>query len=227
MGWGIDGGVLKPAPAVVPCASRASDQACMAAVSRPSRSGSERGARPWVPAHGTAVAGTAAPRSYHRPAAVPPTPLADTAASPRPPQLRAQGCNLRPQAGAALAGDSPGRELLGRLTLCGSCEQCPPPRSPLRVRRRLEPSRQPVPPPAPPSRAARAGKNAERARSGGKVSTPLAAPGIREGAGRSGSNTWEGRGLDDADSSGFPSCIAARDSRALLFLFKGWTTAAA
>lgn len=132
-----------------------------------------------------------------------------------------------PRPGAAQAWNSPGRELLGRLALRSPCELCPLPRSSLRVRRCLEPSRQRVPPPAPPSRAAREGKNAEPARSGSKLSAPLAAPGIRAGAERSGSNTWEGaepsgsntwegRGRDDADSNCFPSCIPAWDSPALL-----------
>lgn len=149
-------GVLQPAPVVVPCVCRESAQACMAAVSGPSRCGF---------CEGSAALGLCARDSYVPYGCSPQLPLsrcsspdaalcyscfsATTAAA-------GAGCNLKPQAGAALAWDSSGRELLGRLALRGSCERCPSPRSPLRVRPRLEPSRQWVPPPAPPSRAARA-----------------------------------------------------------------------
>lgn len=182
--------MLQPAPAVVPCAPWASAQACMAAVSGPFRCGSARGARSWAPAHGTAVSGVGcwSSCSSH-------TPLSDTVAPRRPPQLREHRCDLRLQAGAVQALDSPGQELRGRLALRGSCERRPsPPRSPLRVRRRPESSRQPIPPPEPPWQAARARKNAERARSSCKVSALRRARGIKEGAGLSGSNTWEGAG---------------------------------
>lgn len=162
----------------------------MAAVSGPSRCGSvgERGPGPRRTGQLCSVLAA-------RPAAVSHTPLGDTVAPRRPPQLREHRCDLRLQAGAVQAWDSPGQELRGRLALRGSCERRPsPPKSPLRVRRRPEPSRQPIPPPEPPSQVARAGKNAERARSSCKVSALRRAPGIKEGAGLSGSNTWEGAG---------------------------------
>lgn len=222
LGWGVDGGVLKLAPAVVPCVSWASAQACMAAVSRPSRSGSARGVRPWVPTYRTATA--VQPQFSPRRSRIQLL-LRDHRSSGR------KVATSDPRPGAAQAWNSPGPELLGRLALRSPCERCPLARSSLRVRRCLEPSRQRVPPPAPPSRAARERKNAEPARSGCKVSAPLAAPGIRAGAGRngsntweragpSGSNTWEGRGRDDADYNCFPSCIPAGDYPALLLLFK-------
>lgn len=107
LGWGVDGGVLKLAPAVVPCVSRASAQACMAAVSQPSRSGSARGVRPWVPTYGTAVSGTAAPRSYRRPAAV--LPHAALGYSCFSVTTAAAGARLQPQ--------TPGPGLLRRGTL--------------------------------------------------------------------------------------------------------------
>lgn len=162
----------------------------MATVSGPSRCGSARRAPSWAQAHGTDVSGVGCLSSCSSH-----TQLSDTVAPRRPPQQREHRCDLRLQAGAVQAWDSPGQELRGRLALRGSCERRPsPPRSPLRVRRRPESSRQPIPPPEPPSQAARAGKNAERARSSCKVSALSGARGIKEGAGLSGSNSGRGRG---------------------------------
>lgn len=139
-------GVLQPAPVVVPCVCRESAQACMAAVSGPSRCGF---------CEGSAALGLCARDSYVPYGCSPQLPLsrcsspdaalcyscfsATTAAA-------GAGCNLKPQAGAALAWDSSGRELLGRLALRGSCERCPSPRSPLRVRPRLDRAFPPVGP---------------------------------------------------------------------------------
>lgn len=107
---------MQPAPAVVPWAPRASVQACMAAVSGPSRCSSTRGARPWVLAHGTAVSVVAAPPATAVQLQFPPSRsliqllLRDhrscgrtsTTSDPRPglPRL-----------------ETPGRELLAQLTL--------------------------------------------------------------------------------------------------------------
>lgn len=152
-------------------------------------------ARSWTPTHGAAVSAVGCSSSYRRQAAAP------TRCSVIQLLLRdhrscgrtAATSDSRP--GLSRQRTLSGRELRARLALLGSCEWRPSPaRSPLLVSRRPDPSRQPVPPPAPPSQAARAGKNAERARSSCKVSAPLGAPGIKERAGPSGSNTWEGAG---------------------------------
>lgn len=185
------------------------------------------------------MSGTGAPRGYRRPDAVPPTPLSAPAASLQPPQQSAQGCNLRLQAGAALAWYSPGQELQGWLALRDSCERCPPPRSPIRVRPRLEPSRQSVPPPAPPSRAARAGNNAERARSGLQSFCSARSSGNKRGGGAEleqhvggGGAEWEqhvggGGAAMTPTPVAFPSASYLRTLGSLLFLFEGWTGAAA
>lgn len=184
--------------------------------------------RPWVPAHGTAVSGTAAPSGYRRPDAVPPTPLSAPAASLQPPQQPAQASNLRPQTGAPLAWDSPGRELQGWLALRRSCERCPPPRSPLRVRPRLEPSRQSVPPPAPPSRAARAGNNAERARSRLQSFCSARSSGNKRGGGAELEQHVGGGGAAVTRTPvAFPPHPSSGSWALHFFLFEGWTVAAA
>lgn len=121
LGWDVSGGVLQPVPAVVPCAPWASAQACMAAVSGPSRCDSARGARSWAPAHGAAVSGVGLLLQLPPSSCSPRTPLRDTAP---------HGCDLRLQAGGTVraGGLFPGRELGARLALRGSCERRPSPR---------------------------------------------------------------------------------------------------
>lgn len=122
------------------------------------------------------------------------------------------GCDPRPLA-SARHGSLPARDYFLSSPEARSALPRPvfspagSPRSPLRVRWRPGAFPAQVPPPAPPSRAALAGKSAERARWGCKVSAPVTANRIKERAGPRGQgNSWEGAGPPEAADSGyFPS----------------------